>query len=126
MSLDTNMIKLSNYIKDHNMYYKMILTYNFSDDDTRSSFEELVEGFGFVEAEDQSTYVLPYGNSLKSTDVTNAIGDWSLIKDIQISKEDFVQLFYLSFLTIYETKVTQLASKYMEYNSNTKGLMLKQ
>ena len=27
------------------MYYKMILTYNFSDDDTRSSFEELVEGF---------------------------------------------------------------------------------
>ena len=119
------MIKLSNYIKDHNMYYKMILTYNFSDDDTRSSFEELVEGFGFVEAEDQSTYVLPYSNSLKSTDVTNAIGDWSLIKDIQISKEDFVQLFYLLSLTINEKKVTKIASKYMEYNSKTKGLMLK-
>lgn len=38
----------------------MILTYNFSDDDTRSSFEALGENLGFVEAEDQSTYVLPY------------------------------------------------------------------
>lgn len=107
------------------MYYKMILTYNFSDDDTRSSFEELVEGLGFVEADDQSTHVLPYSNSLKSTDITKAIGDWSLEKDIQISKEDFVQLFYLSSLTIIGKKVTKIASKYMKYNPKTKGLMLK-
>lgn len=34
------------------MYYKMILTYKFSDDDTLSSFEELVEDLGFIEVED--------------------------------------------------------------------------
>ena len=28
------------------MYYRMVLTYNFSDDKTRSSFEELVENLG--------------------------------------------------------------------------------
>ena len=108
------------------MYYRMILTYNFSDDDTRSSFEELVEELGFVEAEDQSTYVLPYSKSLKSTDVTKAIRDWSMGKEIRISQEDFVQLFYLSSLTINEKKVTKIASKYMKYNPQTKGLILKQ
>ena len=44
------------------MYYKHILTYNFSEDDTRASFMELVEGLGYMEAEDQSTYVLPFAS----------------------------------------------------------------
>lgn len=29
------------------MYYKHILTYNFSEDDTRASFMGLVEGVGY-------------------------------------------------------------------------------
>ena len=66
------------------MYYRMILTYNFSDDDTRSSFEELVEVLGFVEAEDQSTDVLPYVVQKQSKDVTEPIVIWSEDKDIKI------------------------------------------
>lgn len=102
------------------------LTYNFSEDDTRASFMELVEGLGYIEAEDQSTYVLPYNIVLKSTEVIKAIVDWSERKDVHISKEDFVQLFYLLTLTINEKIVTKIASKYMTYNPKTKGLMLKQ
>lgn len=87
---------------------------------------ELVEGLGYIEAEDQSTYVLPYNIVLKSTEVIKAIVDWSERKDVHISKEDFVQLFYLLTLTINEKIVTKIASKYMTYNPKTKGLMLKQ
>lgn len=104
------------------MYYKHILTYNFSEDDTRSSFMELVEGLGYIEAEDQSTYVLPSSKSLKAQDVADAIVDWSKEKDIKITKDDFVQLFYLSSLTAGDQKVTKMASKFMQYNPTTKGL----
>ena len=79
------------------MYYRMILTYNFSDDDTRLSFEELVQGLGFVKAEDQSTYVLPYGDKTLKV-ILEPIVEWSEDKDIKISADDFVQLFYIAFV----------------------------
>lgn len=113
---------LATYIKETSMYYRHILTYNFSEDDTRASFMGLVEGLGYMEAEDQSTYVLPYSMSLKANDVADAIVDWSKEKDIKITKDDFVQLFYLSSLTAGEQKVTKMASKFMKYNPTTKGL----
>ncbi len=105
------------------MYYRMILTYNFFEDDTRSSFEELVEGFGFVEAEDQSTYVLPYKVFKKSKGVIDPIVKWSEDKCIKISSKDFVQLFYLAHDVNDEKKVNRIASKYLMYNSKTKGLL---
>lgn len=104
------------------MYYKHILTYNYSEDDTRAPFMDLVEGLGYIEAEDQSTYVLPSSKSLKAQDVADAIVDWSKEKDIKITKDDFVQLFYLSSLTAGDQKVTMMASKFMKNNPTTKGL----
>lgn len=103
------------------MYYRMILTYNFSDDDTRSSFEELVEELGFVEAEDQSTYVLPYVINKKSKDVTEPIVEWSENEDIFISEDDFVQLFYILKDTANGGK-TKIASKYLSYDADSDGL----
>lgn len=104
------------------MYYRMILTYNFSDDDTRSSFEKLVEELGFMEAEDQSTYVLPYVNKI-SKEVLDPIVKWSEDKDIKVSADDFVQLFYLAYETNDEKKVNKIASKFLKYNPKTKGLI---
>lgn len=104
------------------MYYKHILTYNFSEDDTRSSFMELVEGLGYIEAEDQSTYVLPSSEALTLTDATKTIEDWSTKRDVQISKEDFVQLFFLTSVKINDKKVARMGSKFMKYNPTTKGL----
>ena len=105
------------------MYYKHILTYNFSEDDTRASFMELVEGLGYMEAEDQSTYVLPSGEAMTLVDATKAIEDWSTQRDVQISKDDFVQLFYLAPVTINDKKVTKMASKYMKFNPTTEELI---
>ena len=105
------------------MHYRHVLTYNFSEDETRSSFKDLVERLGYIEAEDQSTYVLPYNKSLKLTDVMKAIVDWSTKKDVHISMEDFVQLFYLSLVPVNEKKVIKIASKYMKYNPTTQGLI---
>ena len=105
------------------MFYRMILTYNFSEDDTRSSFDELVEGFGFVEAEDQSTYVLPYKPFNKSKDIIDPIVKWSEDKDIKISSDDFVQLFYLAYDVNDEKKVNKIASRFLKYNQKTKGLI---
>ena len=48
---------------------------------------------------------------------------WLLIdKDIKISADDFVQLFYLAYETIEGKKIHKIASKFMRYNSKTKGL----
>lgn len=105
------------------MKYRMIITYNFSEDETRSTFEELVEELGFVEAEDQSTYVLPYVIKKVSKDVVDPIVKWSGDKDNQISADDFVQLFYLAYDAADEKKVNKIASKYLKYNSKTKGLI---
>jgi len=104
------------------MYYKMILTYNFSEDATRASFEELDEKLGFIKADDQSTYVLPYKISKQSKDVIDPIVKWSEDKDIKISTDDFVQLFYLVYVTINGKKVYKIGSKYLIYNPITKGL----
>lgn len=105
------------------MYYRIILTYNFSDDATRSPFEELVENIGFAKAEDQSTYVLPYVIKKGSKDVIEPIIKWSEDKGIIISTDDFVQLFYLAYETIDNKKVCKISSKYLEYNLKTKGLI---
>lgn len=105
------------------MYNRMILTYNFSDDETRSSFEELVEKPGFVEAEDQSTYVLPLSINKKSKDVLEPIIKWSENKETKISTDDFVQLFYLVYEANVGKKIHKIASKYLKYNPKTKGLI---
>ena len=104
------------------MYYRMILTYNFSDDDTRSSFEELVEKLGFVEAEDQSTYVLPYVDKTSKV-ILEPIVKWSLDKDIKLSSDDFVQLFYLTYEKVDGKWIRKIASKFLKYNPKTKGLI---
>ena len=116
--------KINNYLKKvHNMKYRMIITYNFSEDETRSTFEELVDALGFVEAEDQSTYVLPYVINKVSKDVVDPIVKWSEGTDNQISADDFVQLFYLAYDAADEKKVNKIASKYIKYNPKTKGLI---
>lgn len=93
------------------MYGRYIFTYNFSEAATRSSFIELIEDLGSLVAEDQPTYMLPCSNDLELDDVTNKIVTWSTPRDVQISKEDFVQLFYLVPVRTKETIVKKIGSK---------------
>lgn len=105
------------------MYYRHILTYNFSNDEARLSFEELIVNLGYTKAEDQSTYVLPYSITKKSKDVLDAIIAWSVNKDIHVSSDDFIQLFYLFSITIDDKKATKIKSTFLKYNPKLKGLI---
>jgi len=64
--------------------------------------------------------VLPSDEALD--EATKPIVDWITQKDVQISEEDFVHLFYLAPVRANDKKVTKMASKFMKYNSKTKGL----
>ena len=56
-------------------------------------------------------------------EATKAIVDWITQRDVQISEEDFVHLFYLAPVEADDKKVTKMAFKFMKYNPTTKGLM---
>ncbi len=75
---------------------------------------------GKVEAEDQSTYVLPYSESLQSKEVADAIVVWS--KNVVVSSDDFVQLFYLVTITSKDNNVAKIGSRFLKYDTKTKGL----
>ena len=107
------------------MNYRHILTYNFSDDDTRSSFVELIEGLGYIKAEDQSTYVLPYDSSTRLRNLISAIQIWITGNNPDFVRGDFVQLFYLKTYKVLgsEQTISKIASKYMPYNPLTKSLI---
>lgn len=102
------------------MYYKHVLTYDFSDDETRESFKKLIEEMGYVEAEDQSTYVLPYSKLIQSKEIADAIEAWS--KNVEICLDDFVQIFYLVTVSSRDNKVTKIGSRFLKYDSKNKGL----
>ena len=115
----------SEFVANDSMYYRHILTYNFSKDETRSSFMELIGPLGYIEAEDQSTYVLPYDDNLNIEPFCDAIIKWSSDKKITIEKDDFVQIFHLCFAVENSKVIRKIASKYLKYNDKTKGLAIK-
>ena len=100
--------------------YIIFLTYTFHDGETRTSFEDLLAGNGYVKAEDQSTYVLPYSSDVRVSQMADDIVEWS--KDVDIDKEDFVELFYLTTLKSGDKSVTRITSRFLKYDSKTKGL----
>lgn len=74
-------------------HYKQIITYNFSVNETRNSFMELLDSLGFREMPDQSTWALPFSSKLSTANVEKEIKDWSKGKDVFIEDDDFVHLF---------------------------------
>lgn len=110
------------FLKRKIMYYRHVLTYNFSDNDTRSSFIQLVENFGYLEAKDQSTYLLPFEKTLNIEDICDAIIEWSDDSEIYVDHDDFVQIFHL-YLTKEEGRnIRKIAVRNLGYDNRTKGL----
>ena len=109
--------------KTEDMYYKQLLTYTISNDEARSSFEELLTNMGFIDMPDQSTLALPFSTKLTSSDVVNKIISWSKDKDITIDKNDFVQLFRATPVKVAEnTHHAGIDSRKLVYDPVTKGL----
>lgn len=105
------------------MNYKQVLTYNFSEDDTRNSFEELLNDMGFRNMPDQSTWALPFGSRLTNQSVINKIIDWSKDIDNVIKRSDFVHVFRAVAVEDRDGELYPgLNSVFLRYDVTTKGL----
>ena len=105
------------------MYYKQILTFTISDDETRPLFEKLLTDMGFKDMPDQSTWALPFSSKLSKLEVVNRIVRWSKSDDIIIDKKDFVQIFRATPVKVAENDHRAgIDSRKLVYDSETKGL----
>lgn len=88
--------------------YKQLITYNFSNDETRESFEEMIEDMGFDKQEDQSTYTLRARSDVSVREMKNEIVNWSECAESYIDVEDRVDLYYVTVAEIDEFNKTPL------------------
>lgn len=73
--------------------YKAIVTYNFSDNDTRDSFTELLVDLGFENQPDQSTYVIADENEYSIKEIIDNIIQWSIF-EASLTHDDGVQIYH--------------------------------
>lgn len=82
--------------------YKQLITYNFSNADTRYSFEEMIGDMGFEKQEDQSTYTLRARSDVSVREMKNEIVNWSECAESYIDVEDRVDLYYVTIAELDE------------------------
>jgi hypothetical protein len=104
--------------------YKQLITYNFSNDDTRESFEEMIEDMGFEKQEDQSTYTLRARSDVSVREMKNEIVNWSECADSYIDVEGRVDLYYVTVAELDEFhKAPVIESVSFVYGVETEGLV---
>lgn len=72
--------------------YKAIITYNFTDDDIRNSFVELLKGLRLINHPDQSTYALKQYTKLTIKTLQECVINWS--EEEHMTKGDSVQIYF--------------------------------
>ena len=103
--------------------YKQLITYNFSNDDTRESFEDMIEDMGFEKQGDLSTYTLRARSDVSVREMKNEIVNWSECVDLYIDVEDKVDLFYVTVVELDEFhKAPVIDSVSFVYDVETEGL----
>jgi len=104
--------------------YKQLITYNFSNDDTRESFEEMIEDMGFDMQEDQSTFTLRARSDVSVREMKNEIVNWSECVESYIDVEDRVDLYYVTVVELDEFhKAPVIDSVSFVYDVETDGLV---
>lgn len=103
--------------------YKQLITYNFSNDETRESFEEMIEDMGFDKQADQSTYTLRARSDVSVREMKNEIVNWSECVESYIDVEDRVDLYYVTVVELDEfNKAPVIDSVSFVYDVETEGL----
>ena len=103
--------------------YKQLITYNFSNVDTRYSFEEMIEDMGFDRPEGQTAYVLRARSDVSVREMKNEIVNWSECVDSYIDVEDRVDLYYVTVAELDEfNKAPVIDSVSFVYDVETDGL----
>ena len=104
--------------------YKQLITYNFSNADTRYSFEEMIEDMGFEKVEDQFTYTLRARSDVSVREMKNEIVNWSECAESYIDVEDRVDLYYVAVSELDEFhKAPVIDSVSFVYDVETEGLV---
>ena len=104
--------------------YKQLITYNFSNDETRESFEEMIEDMGFDKQDDQSTYTLRARSDVSVREMKNEIVNWSECAESYIDVEDRVDLYYVMVAELDEFhRVPVIDSVSFVYDVETEGLV---
>ena len=104
--------------------YKQLITYNFSNDETRESFEEMIEDMGFEKQEDQSAYTLRVRSDVSVRVMKNEIINWSECVESYIDVEDRVDLYYVTVAELDEfNKAPVIDSVSFVYDVETEGLV---
>ena len=104
--------------------YKQLITYSFSNDETRESFEEMIEDMGFEKQEDQSTYTLRARSDVSVREMKNEIVNWSECAESYIDVEDRVDLYYVTVAELDEfNKTPVIDSVSFVYDIETEGLV---
>lgn len=102
--------------------YKQLITYNFSNVDTRYSFEEMIEDMGFDRPEGQTAYVLRARSDVSVREMKNEIVNWSECVDSYIDVEDRVDLYYVTVAELDEfNKAPVIDSVSFVYDVETDG-----
>ena len=103
--------------------YKQLITYNFSNDETRESFEEMIEDMGFDKQEYQSTYTLRARSDVSVREMKKEIVNWSECAESYIDVEDRVDLYYVTVVELDEFhKAPIIDSVSFVYDIETEGL----
>ena len=103
--------------------YQQLITYNFSNDETRESFEEMIEDSGFDRPDGQTAYVLRARSDVSVREMKNEIVNWSECVESYIDVEDRVDLYYVTVAELDEfnkAPVIDLVS--FVYDVETEGL----
>jgi hypothetical protein len=104
-------------------YFKQVVTFDFHDDNTRDAFEKLITDMGFEQADDQSTWVLPFKEKILHGVVEGRIRKWSEDEDVEITETDFVQLFYAKAVKDEnDMNRAGIASTYFKFNKSKSSL----
>lgn len=74
--------------------YKRLITYNFSNDETRDSFVEMIEALDFMQQPDQSTYAQPRRKPTTLAELKTRISTWS--SAVELDASDSVQIYVMN------------------------------
>ncbi len=74
--------------------YKRLITYNFTNDETRDSFVEMIEGLDFMQQPDQSTYAQPRRKPDTLAELKTRITTWS--SSVELDGADSVQIYVMN------------------------------
>lgn len=103
--------------------YKQLITYNFSNDETRESFEEMIEDMGFDRHDGQTAYVLRARSDVSVREMKSEITNWSECVESYIDVEDRVDLYYVTVAELDEfNKAPVIDSVSFVYDVETEGL----